>query len=44
VFKFTVPKVKEDEMGRACSMNGGEADAYRILIGKPEGRRPLGRP
>jgi hypothetical protein len=24
-------------------MNGGE-DAYRILVGKPEGKRPLGRP
>jgi hypothetical protein len=34
--------VKEDEMGRACSMNG-EENAYRILVGKPEGKRPLGR-
>jgi hypothetical protein len=25
-------------MGRACSTNG-----YRILVGKPEGKRPLGR-
>jgi hypothetical protein len=31
-------------MGRICSTNGGEEDAYRILVGKPEGRRPLGRP
>jgi hypothetical protein len=22
----------------------GERNAYRILVGKPEGRRPLGRP
>jgi hypothetical protein len=36
--------VKEDEMGRACSTNGGEEkNAYRILVGKPEGKRPLGR-
>jgi hypothetical protein len=29
---------------RACSMNGEKRNAYRILVGKPEGRRPLGRP
>jgi hypothetical protein len=23
---------------------GGKRNAYRILVGKPEGRRPLGRP
>jgi hypothetical protein len=32
-------QVKENEMGGACSTN-----AYRILVGKPEGKRPLGRP
>jgi hypothetical protein len=31
-------------MGRACSTNAGEKNAYRILVGKPKGRRPLGRP
>jgi hypothetical protein len=32
-------------MGRACSSNGGETrNAYRILVGKPKGKRPLGRP
>jgi hypothetical protein len=32
-------------MGRACSTNGGEKrNAYRILVGKLEGKRPLGRP
>jgi hypothetical protein len=30
-------------MGGACSTNGRE-EAYRLLVGKPEGRRPLGRP
>jgi hypothetical protein len=29
-------------MGRACITNGGEV--YRILMGEPEGKRPLGRP
>jgi hypothetical protein len=31
-------------MGRACSTNGETRNAYRILVGKPEGKRPLGRP
>jgi hypothetical protein len=28
-------------MGRACSTNGEMSNAYRILVGKPEGKRPL---
>jgi hypothetical protein len=31
-------------MGRACNTNGGEDGAYSILVGKPGGKRPLGRP
>jgi hypothetical protein len=31
-------------MGRACSTNGKNRDAYSILVGKPQGKRPLGRP
>jgi hypothetical protein len=31
-------------MGRARSTNGVKRNAYRILVGKLEGRRPLGRP
>jgi hypothetical protein len=31
-------------MGRACSTNGGERNAYRALVGKAERKRPLGRP
>jgi hypothetical protein len=31
-------------MGRAWSTNGEKRNAYRILVGKPEGKRPLGRP
>jgi hypothetical protein len=30
-------------MGRACSTHG-DKNAYSILVGKPEGKRPLGRP
>jgi len=33
-------------MGRACSVYGGgeRRGVYRVLVGKPEGKRPLGRP
>jgi hypothetical protein len=31
-------------MGRACSTNGEKRIPCRILVGKPEGKRPLGRP
>jgi hypothetical protein len=37
-------QVKKDEMGRTCSSKGEKRDAYRILVGKPEGKRTLGRP
>jgi hypothetical protein len=30
-------------VGGTCSPNGGK-NLYRLLVGKPEGRRPLGRP
>jgi hypothetical protein len=30
-------------MGRACSTNGEKRNAYRILMGNIEGKRPLGR-
>jgi hypothetical protein len=31
-------------MGRACTTKGEKRNAYRILVGKPEGKRPLRRP
>jgi hypothetical protein len=31
-------------MGRVCSTNGDQRNSYRILVGKPERKRPLGRP
>jgi hypothetical protein len=39
-----VDKVKEDELGRTCSTNGDKWNIYRILVGKPERKRQLGRP
>jgi hypothetical protein len=34
--------VKEYEIGWACSMHGDKRNAYRVLVGRPEGNRPLG--
>jgi hypothetical protein len=31
-------------VGGACSPNGEKRNAYRLLVGKPEGKRRLGRP
>jgi hypothetical protein len=36
--------VKEGEMGRAGSKHWEKMNAYSFLVGKPEGKRPLGRP
>jgi hypothetical protein len=36
--------MKEDDMGRVCRTNGEKSNAYRIFVGKPGGKRPLGRP
>jgi hypothetical protein len=35
---------KEDEMAGHVARMGARRNAYRILVGKPEGKRPLGRP
>jgi hypothetical protein len=31
-------------MGTACGAYGGDRGVHRVLVGKPEGKRPLGRP
>jgi hypothetical protein len=31
-------------MGGSCSTNGEKRKAYRLLVTKSEGKRPLGRP
>ena len=31
-------------MDGACSTYGERRGVYRVLVGKPEGKRPLGRP
>jgi hypothetical protein len=37
-------QVKEDEMGRSCIMKGEKRNTFRLLVGKPGGKRPLGKP
>jgi hypothetical protein len=39
-----VTKSKRMRWARHVARMGEERDAYRILVGRPEGRRPLGRP
>jgi hypothetical protein len=36
--------VQEDEMDKACSTHGEKRNAYRVLLGKPKEKTPLGRP
>jgi hypothetical protein len=31
-------------VGRSCGKNGEKRNVYRLLVGKSEGKRPLGRP
>ena len=31
-------------MGGACGAYGEGSDVHSVLVGKPEGKRPLGRP
>jgi hypothetical protein len=37
-------QIKKNEMGRASSTYRGQEEVHRVLVGKPEGRRPLERP
>jgi hypothetical protein len=37
-------QVKANEVGGACGTHGRGEKVYKVLVGKPEGKRPLGRP
>ena len=41
---FRMIKSKKKEMGVAYSTYEERRVVYRVLVGKPEGKRPLGRP
>jgi hypothetical protein len=43
-FNCSGNKIKKNEMGGVCSTDGKERGVYRVLVGKPEGKRPLGKP
>jgi hypothetical protein len=36
--------IKENEVGGTCGMHGRGEKLYKVLVGKPEGKRPVGRP
>ena len=36
--------MEKNEIGVACGMYAGGESVHRVLVGKPEGKRPLGRP
>ena len=37
-------QIEKNEAGEMCSTYGESRGAYRVLVGKPEGKRPRGRP
>jgi hypothetical protein len=37
-------QIKENEVGRTCGTHGRGEKVYKVLVGKPEGKIPLGRP
>ena len=37
-------QIKKNYMGWTCSTYGKRRGMYRNLVGKPEGKRPFGRP
>ena len=40
---FSGDQIEKSEMGGACNAYKARGGVYRVLVGKPEGKRPLGR-
>ena len=40
----SIGKMEKNEMGGACGAYGEGRGMHRVLVGKPEGKRPMGRP
>jgi len=36
--------MQKNEMGGTCSEYGDRRGVYRVLVGKPDGKTPLGKP
>jgi hypothetical protein len=43
-FGISIFRIMYAVLDRACSSDGEGTGVYRVLVGKPEGKRPLGRP
>jgi hypothetical protein len=43
IFYYWGDQIEKNVMGVACSTHGGEKGVYRVLVGKPEGKRPRRR-
>ena len=41
---YSGDQIEKNEVGGACSTYGEKRGVYGVLVGKPEGKRPLGRP
>jgi len=41
--KHSYDQIKKNEMGWVCNTYGVWRGAYRVLVGKTAGKRPLGR-
>jgi hypothetical protein len=43
LIKVNIDFLGNNALGGACSAYGGERSVYRVLVGKPKGKRPHGR-
>jgi hypothetical protein len=41
--QFLASRITEDNTGCACNAHGRCENAYKLLVGKPEGKKFLGR-
>jgi len=44
LIKYKLEQIKKNETGGPCSMDGGQDSCIQDLVGKPERKRPPGRP
>jgi hypothetical protein len=44
MYNLYTAKKEEDEVGGTCGTHGDGRGVYRVLVGRTEGKRPLGRP